>query len=140
MTENQTAGPDPAGIRGDIPGAIPDQAEMAAGDSAQVAGSESSDATRTDASDPEDGGYGEMLREYLEEQRAWITPALRPLVFHLQRLGKRLDADPDAPVAMSSAYLQAFSRLDKNRPGATPQPGDGLVPVGDQPSIFDPMD
>lgn len=82
--------------------------------------------------------YGAMFAEYVAGQK-WIGPTDLPLVFHLRRLCAQLDRDPLAPAAVSSAYLQAFSRLDRRRPGAQ-QPGDGLLPPGAQPSIFDPMD
>jgi hypothetical protein len=79
-----------------------------------------------------------MFEEYLAGQD-WIGPPEVPLVFHLKRLCAQLDRDPLAPAAVSSAYLQAFSRLDRRRPGAV-VPGDGLTPAGAQRSIFDPID
>lgn len=94
-------------------------------------------ATEPEPSEP-DPTYLSMFREWVQES-TWIGPAERPLVFHLERLCKQLDRDPLAPAAVSSAYLQAFSRLDRRRPGAT-DPGDGLVPPGAQRSIFEEMD
>ena len=94
-----------------------------------------------DATTPAAGGlpsYLEMFEDYLAGQD-WIGPAETPLVFHLKRLCQQLDRDPLAPAAVSSAYLQAFSRLDRRRPGAQPA-GDGLIPAGAQRSIFDEMD
>ncbi len=85
------------------------------------------------------GTYGDMLREYLRDQRHWIGPAQRPLVFHLLKIGQQLDANPGAPASLSSAYLQAFRRLDLQRPGNKEPAGAG----GDLPgqgSIFDELD
>lgn len=81
------------------------------------------------------GTYSEMFAEYVAAS-PWITPAESPLVFHLRKLCVQLDANPDAPAAVSSAYLQAFSRLDKRRPGA---PSSGPTDP-DQTSIFDHLD
>lgn len=78
--------------------------------------------------------YLEMFQEYVAGQ-PWIGPADRPLVFHLERLCRQLDRDPLAPAAVSSAYLQAFSRLDRRRPGST-----GPDPDPAQTSIFDELD
>lgn len=79
--------------------------------------------------------YLAMFREYIEGQD-WIGPAERPLVFHLERLCIQLDANPAAPAAVSSAYLQAFSRLDRRRPGGAPGPAEDPA----QTSIFDELD
>jgi len=81
------------------------------------------------------GGYADMFEEYLGGSK-WIGPAETPLVFHLRKLCRQLDAEGLDKAAMSSAYLQAFSRLDKRRPGAPPA-GDGFGP---QSSIFDELD
>lgn len=84
--------------------------------------------------------YGAMFASYLVAQKDWIGPAQLPLTHHIRKLCQKLDADPDGPAALSSAYLQAISRLDRQRPGNTqPKPGDGLSPAGDQPSIFDEL-
>lgn len=80
--------------------------------------------------------YAAMLREYLDGQ-TWIGPAQQPLVHHLKVLCRKLDRDPEAPASLSSAYLQAVSRLDRQRPGAAP------AVAGDLPgqrSIFDELD
>jgi hypothetical protein len=84
----------------------------------------------------EDLSYSTMFREYLAGQN-WIGAAEVPLVFHLRRLCQQLDASPDAPAAVSSAYLQAFSRLDRRRPGGSP--GGALDDPG-QTSIYDHME
>lgn len=83
------------------------------------------------------GDYGAMLAEYLEGQ-PWARAAEHlPLVFHLRKIGRALDAaGPDATAAMSSSYLQAFYRLDKRRPGATPPTEEERG----QTSIFDELD
>lgn len=97
-------------------------------------------AAAPDSSDAALPSYLGMFREYVAGQR-WITPAHTPLVFHLERLCRQLDANPDAPAAVSSAYLQAFTRLEKMRPGSTlAGNGDGLTPPGAQRSIFDEME
>lgn len=65
------------------------------------------------------------------------------LIHHAQVLARKLDrAGDDAPAALSSAYLQAISRLERMRPGAPAEgdDGDGLNPPGRQPSLFDPID
>lgn len=81
--------------------------------------------------------YSEMFTEYLARQR-WITAAEAPLVFHIRQLCNRLDqAGPDGTAAMSSAYLQAFSRLDRRRPGAS---SDGSLTDPQQTSIYDHID
>lgn len=72
------------------------------------------------------GGYAEMFEGYLEGSK-WIGPAELPLVFHLRKLCRQLDSAGLDKAAMSSAYLQAFARLDKRRPGAV-DAGDGLGP------------
>ena len=80
--------------------------------------------------------YTEMLEQYVGGQD-WIGPAELPLVFHLRKLCAQLDADGLDKAALASAYLQAFSRLDKRRPGA-PQPPEGWHP--NQTTIFDEID
>ena len=80
----------------------------------------------TPATDDGLGGYAEMFEEYVAGS-PWITPAELPLVFHLRKLCRQLDASGLDKAAMSSAYLQAFARLDKRRPGAV-DAGDGLGP------------
>lgn len=81
-------------------------------------------------------GYVKMIEEYIETQD-WIGPAELPLVFHLRQLCQQLDAGGLDKAAQSSAYIQAFSRLDRRRPGAPPPvPGD----LPGQTSIFDHMD
>ena len=65
------------------------------------------------------------------------------LIHHAQVLARKLDrAGDEAPAALSSAYLQAISRLERMRPGAVSQgdDGDGLTPAGKQPSLFDPIE
>ena len=85
------------------------------------------------------GSYADMFAEYLTAQRHWIGPAQQPLVFHIRKLCARLDSDPDAPASYASAYLQAISRLDKQRPGnKQPAGSDGDLPG--QGSIFDELD
>ena len=81
------------------------------------------------------GTYSEMFAEYVAAS-PWISAADAPLVFHLRKLCVQLDSTPDAPAAVSSAYLQAFSRLDKRRPGAPT----GGASDPDQTSIFDHLD
>ena len=86
--------------------------------------------TNTDekpATDDGLGGYAEMFEEY-RSASPWIGPAELPLVFHLRKLCRQLDASGLDKAAMSSAYLQAFARLDKRRPGAAGDAGDGLGP------------
>lgn len=85
------------------------------------------------------GTYTAMFNEYRREQRAWLGPAQTPLVFHLAKLCAKLDASPDAPAALSSAYLQAFQRLDRQRPGHT-QPAGAAGDLPGQGSIFDELD
>lgn len=80
--------------------------------------------------------YARMFQEYLDGQK-WIGPAEVPLVFHLRRLCQQLDATPDAPAAVSSAYLQAFSRLDRRRPGGSPG---GALDDPNQTSIYDHLE
>lgn len=66
-----------------------------------------------------------------------------PLLHHARVLARKLDKNDDAPAALSSAYLQAITRLEKMRPasaGGGPTVGDGLNPPGQQPSLFSPMD
>lgn len=85
------------------------------------------------------GTYDTMFREYLQQQRHWIGAAQQPLVFHIRKLCRKLDADPDAPASLSSAYLQAIQRLDRQRPGnRQPAGSDGDLPG--QGSIFDELD
>ena len=79
--------------------------------------------------------YSDMFAEYLDEQH-WITPAHLPLVFHLRKLCAQLDDGGLEKAALASAYLQAFSRLDRHRPDARPTPGD----LPGQGSIFDELD
>lgn len=82
------------------------------------------------------GGYVEMLAQYEAEQK-WIKPADLPLVFHLRQLCTQLDSAGLNNAALAGAYLQAFARLDKRRPGASaPVPGD----LPGQGSIFDELD
>lgn len=86
---------------------------------------------------PKVGGYVEMFEAYLETQ-AWVTPAELPLVFHVRQLCAALDAaDASATAAMSSAYLQAFTRLDRRRPGSGPG---GALTDPAQTSIYDHID
>lgn len=85
------------------------------------------------------GTYGAMMDEYLQAQRHWIGPAQQPLVFHMRKLCQKLDANPDAPASLSSAYLQAFRRLDLQRPGNT-QPAGSAGDLPGQGSIFDELD
>ena len=86
--------------------------------------------------------YSEMFDAYIFEQD-WIGPADQPFVFHVRQLCRQLDsrvaAGAEVKAATWSAYLQAMTRLDRRRPDPTPS-GDGLVPEGAQPSIFDTMD
>lgn len=85
---------------------------------------------------PDDETYAGMLAEYLGGA-TWIGPSELPLVFHLRKLCRQLDADGLDKAALASAYLQAFARLDKRRPGAPPPvPGD----LPGQGSIFDELD
>lgn len=82
--------------------------------------------------------YSAMLADYLDGQ-GWIGPADLPLVFHLKKLCAQLDRDGLDKAAHSAAYLQAFTRLDKRRPGAQPGPADdGGIPG--QTNIFDFLD
>lgn len=74
-----------------------------------------------------------------EAENTWSSK-YRPLVHHARVLARKLDADPDAPASLSSAYLQAITRLERFRPGAAGPVGDGLTPAGQQPSIFDAME
>lgn len=85
------------------------------------------------------GTYAGMFAEYLHEQRHWIGPAQQPLVFHVRKLCQKLDADPNASASYASAYLQAISRLDKQRPGNT-QPAGAAGDLPGQASIFDELD
>lgn len=88
----------------------------------------------------DDAGYVDNLREWETENAAWVAK-FGPLLHHARTLAKRLDADPGAPVALSSAYLQAITRLEKMRPASAGGPvGDGLNPPGQQGSLFDPME
>lgn len=80
--------------------------------------------------------YAEMFEEYVAGQ-SWIGPADLPLVFHLRQLCTQLDSGGLDKASQSSAYLQAFSRLDRRRPDA-PKPPEGWHP--DQSTIFDEMD
>ena len=77
-------------------------------------------------------GYTEMIEEYVKGS-TWIGPAELPLVFHLRQLCRQLDNNGLDKAALASAYLQAFSRLDRRRPDAKPIPGD----LPGQSSIFD---
>lgn len=90
--------------------------------------------TQTGEEQKDSTGYAEMLAEY-EQTATWIGPADLPLVFHLRKLCAQLDAAGLDKAALSSAYLQAFSRLDKRRPGAKPDHTDPH-----QTSIFDELD
>lgn len=85
------------------------------------------------------GSYDAMFATYLHEQRLWIGAAQQPLVFHIRKLCRRLDADPEASASIASAYLQAISRLDKQRPGNT-QPAGAAGDLPGQGSIFDELD
>lgn len=85
------------------------------------------------------GTYKAMLDQYLRDQRHWIGPAQTPLVFHLRKIGAKLDANPDSPASLSSAYLQAFHRLDRQRPGNT-QPAGAAGDLPGQGSIFDELE
>lgn len=85
------------------------------------------------------GTYDAMFATYRHEQRHWIGPAQAPLVFHIAKLCRKLDADPDAPASLSSAYLQAIQRLDRQRPGNT-QPAGAAGDLPGQGSIFDELD
>lgn len=112
-----------------IPDTPPDGAETSA-----AAPGPGGDAPAT--APEEDLSYTTMFREYLAGQK-WIGAAEVPLVFHLRRLCQQLDASPDAPAAVSSAYLQAFSRLDRRRPGGSPG---GALDDPAQTSIYDHME
>ena len=94
------------------------------------------------APDADPAGYVASFQEWEKDNATW-TAKLGPLVHHARVLARKLDADPDAPVALSSAYLQAFTRLEKMRPasaGGGPTAGDGLQPAGVQGSLFEPME
>lgn len=80
------------------------------------------------------GEYSAMIEDYVENAK-WITPAELPLVFHLRKLCRELDNGGLKNAALASAYLQAFSRLDKRRPDAPAIPGD----LPGQTSIFDEL-
>lgn len=83
--------------------------------------------------------YSQMFEEWSAGE-TWIVPA-DPLVFHLKKLCAVLDAQlaksGEATGPMNTAYLQALTRLERKRPGATPPPG-GEQLAG-QTSIFDEM-
>ena len=100
-------------------------------------------ATRAEPAEPpasdQLGTYAAMLDQYLRDQKHWIGPAQTPLVFHLRKIGAQLDERPDAPASLSSAYLQAFHRLDRQRPGAT-APAGAAGDLPGQGSIFDELD
>ena len=105
----------------------------------QLGSRELLDAERDASPADELGSYADMFAEYLTAQRHWIGPAQQPLVFHIRKLCRRLDTDDDAPASYASAYLQAISRLDKQRPGnKQPAGSDGDLPG--QGSIFDELD
>lgn len=84
------------------------------------------------------GTYADELAAW-EAENPWCTK-YRPLVHHARVLARKLDRDDDAPASLSSAYLQAITRLERFRPGAAGDAGDGLTPAGRQPSIFDAME
>lgn len=84
--------------------------------------------------------YAKTIQDWLEAN-SWAK-TYATLVHHAQVLARKLDkAGDDAPAATSSAYLQAISRLERMRPGASQagDDGDGLTPPGQQPSLFDPI-
>lgn len=81
------------------------------------------------------GMYSAMIDDYVAGAD-WITPAEMPLVFHLRKLCQELDNGGLKNAALASAYLQAFSRLDKRRPDAPRIPGD----LPGQTSIFDELE
>lgn len=94
----------------------------------------------TDPSDS-DPTYVDALRDWIAAN-AW-SATYGTLIHHAQVLARKLDrAGDEAPAALSSAYLQAISRLERMRPGAVQvgDDGDGLRPPGQQPSLFDPME
>jgi hypothetical protein len=85
------------------------------------------------------GTYESMFDQYRRDQRHWIGPAQLPLVFHIRKLCRKLDADPDAPASLSSAYLQALHRLERQRPGSK-EPAGAAGDLPGQGSIFDELD
>ncbi len=92
--------------------------------------------TQTETIPDDLGGYKEMFEDYVSAS-PWIKSAELPLVFHLRKLCRQLDAEGLDKASLASAYLQAFSRLDKRRPGAAPTLSDGMGP---QTSIFDELE
>lgn len=83
--------------------------------------------------------YSDAFSEYLDNQD-WITPAELPLVHHVRRLCKELDAVGLDKAALASAYIQGIERLERRRP--RPAGAAGGIP-GDLPgqtSIFDELD
>lgn len=85
------------------------------------------------------GTYTAMIDQYRADQKHWIGPAQLPLVFHIRKLCQKLDADPDAPASLSSAYLQALHRLERQRPGSK-EPAGAAGDLPGQGSIFDELD
>lgn len=84
------------------------------------------------------GTYVAMFDQYRADQKHWLGPAQLPLVFHIRKLCAKLDADPDAPASLSSAYLQALHRLERQRPGSR-QPAGSEGDLPGQGSIFDEL-
>lgn len=97
--------------------------------------------TETDETTEKMPTYSEMFAEYVAAED-WIKPA-DPLVFHLRKLcavlDKQLSNTGEATGPMNTAYLQALTRLDRKRPGASPGPSGGGELPG-QSSIFDELD
>lgn len=78
-----------------------------------------------------------MFEEWVSEN-AWAA-RYTPLVFHLRKVCATLDAQHrdkgEATGPANTAYLQALTRLEAKRPGATPEPGGQQL--DGQTSIFD---